>query len=425
MSALMLLLTLLSGPALASPDTDVTSGVVAAQKSDWTTAISQLSAATADPSALAEENVAKAWFWLGESRLGAFREAGAAADTERLATLSSAPLEALDAFEHARATDTTHRWDSSLERSLKQLEPLLLQGALSRMQEAQTSTSSSRALADARVWADAAVRCSPGSYIGHSLRGQIGMKQGRNDEAAADLNKAAELYISAPPESPDPLVAYVHHSLAVIRRSAGDIDGALGWLDQGLTLLEQEEARGAASPTAASDEERRTRQTSVARSDLESLRLDTLLNAPTHRERALTTFAAAVEGQPNDYMLRVAYAQLLMPTDTTAAAEQLEAAIAIDPTQVAGAFNLAALYQNEAARLAQAANETEDPEEFNQLQEEVKFMMMKARPHFETAWALDPTNISVARALEQITLTLGDDEAAKTWRARRETLLQP
>ena len=425
MPALFLLLALLASPAHASPDAEVVSGVVAAQQSDWSQAISKLASATSDPSALSEKNVAKAWFWLGESRLGAFREAGAAADTERLATLSSAPLEALDAFEHARATDTTNRWDTSLERSLKQLEPLLLQGALSRMQEAQSSASSSRALADARVWADAAVRCSPSTYIPYSLRGQISMKQGRNPEAMVDLKKAAELYTTSPPESPDPLVAYVYHSLAMLSRAAGDVDAAVVWLDQGLALLDAEEVRGAASPTAASDEERRTRQTHAARNDLEAQRLDTLLNAPAHRARALTAFAAAVEAKPDEYMLRVAYAQLLMPTDTTAATDQLEAAIALDPKQLSAVFNLAALYQNEAARLAQEANEAEDPAEFNQLQEEVKFMMMKARPHFEAAWALDPTNVSVARALEQITLTLGDDDAAMIWRTHREKLLQP
>ncbi|MCP4921423.1 MAG: hypothetical protein GY913_31385 [Proteobacteria bacterium] len=85
-------------------------------------------------------------------------------------------------------------------------------------------------------------------------------------------------------------------------------------------------------------------------------------------------------------------------------------------------FNLGALYDNQAAAAAMAANDTMDEAAHALHSEAMAAALTAARPHFEKAHELNPTDTTVLDGLMQRTMMTGDLPEYEVYKARRAAL---
>lgn len=411
---LRMLLLLLGGllwhsPALLAQTSKVTAGVVAYNQGDFSQAKRDLSAALEKPDLLDAESLTKAYYYRALAK----------------AKASGGPPDALGAHADliAAGEHADPRWGKKVASALLSLQPVLQQEGLTHLHAAQmreNEGAKTGLLARAARCLEAAASIQEG-YQTCDLLGQVYLQKGETEAALTQSQKAIQLYEQAPPDQVDPLIAYTYYRVALIQRQdLQDFSAALSTVKSGQALLAQENQR---LKTAGADRQAR-QQFEKAQKDLDDLSLDLYLQTPELREEALQEFAKAVEDDPDHYLKRVAYAQLLQSDRPAEAAEQYEQAIRIDPEKMMAHFNLGALYLNQAVELFRQANETDDPEQTEQWQKKALEDMKKAKPYFERAYEIDDTDAQVVKALIQISQTLGQEEELQRYLDRQQALGQ-
>ena len=109
---------------------------------------------------------------------------------------------------------------------------------------------------------------------------------------------------------------------------------------------------------------------------------------------------------PQNYIKQVAYARLLEKVDQEKAISVYKKAITIDDRNVVAFFNLGALYVNRAAEVSQKAMETDDFEKAKKYEAEVNQHFKNALPYLEKAYRISPSDLTIIRALKQVTIYL-------------------
>ena len=208
------------------------------------------------------------------------------------------------------------------------------------------------------------------------------------------------------------------------RTSPEDLDKALQSVQDGKNVLESEYNRFTKMKITLGTERvhNMEQQYQNAKSELSNFELDIYLNAPDKYHDAVEKFRKAMEAEPDNYIVHIAYAQLLEASDMSAAIEIYDKAISIDDSKTIAYFNLGAIYVNRAADLSKAANEQEDLDEANKISQESLDYLSKAKPYMEKALATSPGDLSIINALLQICINLKEMEDYKKYKEMKKQI---
>lgn len=230
--------------------------------------------------------------------------------------------------------------------------------------------------ADAVALFETANTVLPDSVQGPFGLGLAHLRAGDAAAAVAPLKRASEL-------DPDDASTVVYYSRALLLSDQGA---------EAVNVLET------ASPRFPDDTDIQT----------------SLLNAYAvsgQTDRAIEQYERAIVNLPDDPTVRYNYGALLLEAGRyDDAIEQLTEAVALDPSNSDAHYNLGAAYQNRAASLNDAANESTDNAEATRLIAERDENLESSLPHLMEARTLSsgtPDEASVCNALFRVYTQLG------------------
>ncbi|MEM0995467.1 MAG: hypothetical protein AAGN35_00240 [Bacteroidota bacterium] len=402
----ILALLLLGVGSLWAQDSKVTTGVVAYQGGDFEKAIKAFDEGLKDPSLLKEKNLPKAHYYRAMTNL------------KLMAMQKVQPEQVMfsiyDDLKKAKAADIAGKWEKKIMAEMPNVAFGMLRAGVAAFEKASdrgvTEEESTKGYRETIKYMDAYGEVSPIDFTADDLRAQSYLALNDSAKALAGFKAAAAKYQANSPRNPDQLIAYVYYRLALLERFMNnDIDAALGYLKAGKVALDKEHERFQKKGDAIPPEKMNAirMQYSQAGDYITKFRLDLLLNAPDKLKEALDEFEQAIQKEPKNYLLHVAYAQLLEKTDETKAEQIYEQATTIDPKKEIAWFNLGALYVNKGVALYKESNNiTDDLEKAKAMQEEGDANYRKAFPYLQKAHEIEPCDGATLQALMNICINL-------------------
>lgn len=404
---LLPLFILLPATLFAQAENRLTSGIVAYNSGDYEDALHNLNEALANEALLPGEKQAKAWYYKGMTLQALLREATFNNDAQKLEKYQNAVLDSYEAF--VKAIGIPEAGDEIRMKTLgyfSELQPLLLQTGFLFMNQQHAQA--------AFPYLNAAFSIGQNGwggkhYLAANLRGQAYLMLGDSAAALNDFQEAINWYAEFTPPVPDFLAGYIYYRKAVLERFfLRNPEQALATVEAAFPFLDQEWQRSDVwreSLTADHAAQNRTNYEQVRR-DLQSLKLDLLLNIPAMYNRALAEFDQAVAADPSNFRLLLSYASLLESTDTEKAVTMYRRALDADPSQVTAWFNLGALYVNQASGISVQMQTENDDARYKVLSDQMLAYLQEALPLLTRAHQLQPNDIAILQALKQITISL-------------------
>ncbi len=156
-----------------------------------------------------------------------------------------------------------------------------------------------------------------------------------------------------------------------------------------------------------------TEKINTVRAELKNLNLRLVMNTGQPTPEHVKQFTDALERNPNDLNLRLAYARILSRTDPEAGLRYYESLADIASDDFVVLYSVGALYSNRAAHYSLPENRDEN---------ELSRCLVSAFRWFEKAEIVEPDNRLVIEALAQITERLGQKSRSRYYRAKLEGL---
>lgn len=419
-SVLLIVLLLLGlGTSAWAQDSKIETGIIAFNDGDFKKAVDFLTQGLQDKAMVKPKNLPRAYYHRGMARLQVMAmEAqalkGAAPTEEQGKAMEAMLMGAYDDFKQAKATDDG-KWGSKVASALERMNFSFLQAGLAALNMTYDKNLSDEKRAEAYKGTveamDYAIEIDPTNYFSFDMRGQgkLGIKDSVG--ALADFAAADKLIQANTHTKPDLLIGYTYYRKAIIERfHKKDADAALKSIDAGKVALDKEWAKIAAKKADIKPEDfaKQQKQYDDAKQDLSNFELDVLLNAPEKLQEAIDKFKNAIVKEPKNYVLHVAYAQLLEKVGKSdEAAGIYEKATAIDPGKQMAWFNLGAMYVNKAVNLYTEANKiSDDAAKAKAMQGEADVLFRKALPYLQKSNEIDKCDMETLRALLQLTINL-------------------
>lgn len=420
-SVLLMMLILLTTGTLVwaqGGDSKIETGIIAFQGGDFKKALDFLNEGLKDPTLVKPKNLPRAYYHRGMAKLRVMASDAQAIKgeptEEQAKALEGMLLSAYDDYKLAKKTDDG-KWGKKVDDALQNMNISFLQGALAALnltyKKDITAEDKQEAYTGVVEMTNFSAEIDPTNYFPFDLRGQgkLGLKDSVG--AHADFATAAKLIEANTHTRPDLLIAYTYYRKAILERyNQHSVDKALASLEVGKNVLEKEWAKIVAKKADTKPEEftKLEKQYLEAKEDLDKFDLDLLLNAPEKLQQAIDKFKDAIGKEPKNYVLHVAYAQLLEKVGKNEdAAGVYESATKIDPSKQMAWFNLGAMYVNKAVALYTEANKiSDDPAKAKALQAEGDELFKKALPYLQKANEIDKCDGDTLRALLQLTINL-------------------
>ncbi len=420
-SVLLMLLMMLTMGTMAwaqGGDTKIETGIINFQNGDFKKALDALNEGLADPSLVKAKNLPRGYYHRALAKvqvMGSIAKTLTAAPTEEQAkSLEDLLMGAYDDLKKARATDDG-KWGKKVDVEFAKLNQGFLQSGLAALNmtfdKATTPEVKKEAYQSLVDLMNLSCEIDATSYFAFDLRAQGKLGLADSVGALADFNAAAKLIEANTHTRPDLYVAYTYYRKAIIERyNQHNVDAALKSVDTGKAVVEKEWAKILAKKAEMKPEEfaKQEKLYNEGMEDLGKFELDLLLNAPEKLQQAIDKFKDAIVKEPKNYVLHVAYAQLLEKVKKSDdAAVVYEKATVIDPSKQMAWFNLGAMYVNKAVELYTAANKiSDDPAKAKALQSEGDVLFKKALPYLQKANEIDKCDGDTLRALLQLTINL-------------------
>ncbi len=413
-----------------SGDVKITTGVVAYNQQDFEKAITAFNAGLENPEGLKEKTRPKGFYYRGMARINYMRQlagklAGAGENanaaevlsTEEQDFLEGAVLDAYGDFKNALKYDDG-KWGKKVDAQMLMINSMLLQGGVAILNSTYdnnlTDSEKKEAYLETIKYMDASTEVSPTVHLGYDLRGQAYLNLKDTANAYKNFVKAGEVFEANTPAQPDQLIAYVFYRKALIERYAhNDLDASLKSIADGKKALNAEHNRflEMKDKLNAKQIESINQQYSSAKEDLSRFELDILLNTPDKLKEAIAKFEVATKEEPDNYILHVAFAQLLEKVDLASAEEVYKTATQIDPSKQIAWFNLGALYVNKGVEAYKEANNiSDDFEKAKDLQMQGDEHYQTAFPYLEKSLEVSPCDSETLSALISICINLSSND---------------
>jgi len=415
-----------------SPDTKITTGVVAYNQQDYKKSIKALSTGLENAESLKEKNRPKGFYYRGKARMNYMRQlagkmasAGQDADPETIldeeetSFMETALLDAYQDFKMARKWDDG-KWGKKLDAEMLMMGGMILQGGATLLNgtfdDKLSPDDKQEAYAEVVKYMDIAAEINPEGHLAYDMRGQAYLNLKDSSNAYNSFVSAAKVFSENEPANPDQVIAYVYYRKALLDRYyKKDLDASLLAIEDGKKVLEKEHNRilDMKDKYQPNQVEALNEQYESVKGDLTRFELDILLNFPDKLEEAVAKFDQAIEDEPKNYILHVAYAQLLEKLNPEKAVEVYKKATEIDPGKQIAFFNLGALYVNQGVEKYKKANEiSDDFEKAKALQAEGDADYESALPYLESALEAQPCDMQSLNALIQICINLSASDEA-------------
>jgi hypothetical protein len=426
---LIVLLMLTLGTTAWAQDSKIETGVIAFQGNEFKKALDFFNEGMKDMSLIKEKNVPRAYYYRGMTKVRVMAldaQAIKGEPTEEQANaLEALLLGAYDDFKQSKAKDDG-KWGKKVDDALASLNIAFLQAGLAALNLTYGKDITAAQKAEAyQGTVDAmnySIEIDPNNYFPFDLRGQGKLGVLDSAGALADFTTAAKLIEANTHTRADLLIGYTYYRKAIIERYMNhNVDAALATVDKGKAVLDKEWAKVVAKKAEAKPDQfaKDQKQYEDCKEDLAKFELDLLLNAPEKLQQAIDKFKDAIVKEPKNYVLHVAYAQLLEKVEKTDdAAAVYEKATQIDPSKQMAWFNLGAMYVNKAVKLYGDANKiSDDAPKAKAMQAEGDALFKKALPYLEKAHEVDKCDMETLRALLQITINLQLTEEYSKYKA--------
>ncbi|MDX2246763.1 MAG: hypothetical protein SF052_08315 [Bacteroidia bacterium] len=408
----------------AQGESKITAGIASYDSGEYEKAATLLEEGLKFPETLNGDFISKGHYYLG---LAYVRLQQKAILENESAILDKYPEPALMAFYHFRRsleTDVAGRWKLKTQAEIEALEPMLMQTGLTYFNMGTTSgqlkaQEKKVVLELAYDYFDALTQLAPTHYVNFDLLGQVRLAQQDSVGALRDFLYAIELYKKYPPEMPDMLVGYIHYRAALLHRYLNrDKKKALTELQTGLAVLDQEytKLQKWSGGMETHRVQRSDRQYQDAVDNLRKFEREMYMTSPDLASEALIKFEKAVNDDPENYMLRVAYASLLENSDTGKAIAQYHKAIEIDDKQETALFNLGVLLLNKGVYLFRQASETSDEKQSAEWNLQGEDYFRQSLPWLEKAYNAKPNDPNTVRAILQVSRQLNDTETYQKYK---------
>jgi len=450
-SLALLMMVLGFGNSVWAQDSKIETGIVAFQAGDFKKAIDALKVGLANTAEVKPKNLPRGYYHLGMASFQLMQQTAQAAQQEgnleaKAMEISNLLDQAYTSMIEARKTDIEGKWSDKVNKTLNALYFSFVNGSVVGLNqlsvrepgdevEIEIKEVDEKGNVTERTYkitiyeskrreglvqiikaTSRAIEIDAAGYMPYDLRGQAYLAKKDTASAYADFKSAVTKFDAKAPERPDIFVAYTFWRMAVIERfHLKNQDLSLATLEKGKSMLEKEYARIQTMKDKYKPEELTKLQSQYqsAMQDLGNFELDILLNAPDKLRDALAKFDAATAKEPNNYIVHVAYAQLLEKVDTVKALSMYEKATKIDGKNYLAFFNLGALYVNLGVAKYKSANAVEKNMELaNSLQKQGNDYFRLAFPVLTKALELKPCDSEILKAILDIAIRLsGSDEA--------------
>lgn len=425
------LLILFAAGNLQAQDSKVTTGVVAYQGQDFEKAIKAFNEGLKDPSLLKAKNLPKAYYYRGMSNLMWMGQLGTPEKMEaHKAELEGILFRIYDDFKKCKETDADNKWTKKVDQQLGNFGYAMLRGGLQALEKAEDDKLSKdeqkKVYQEVIKYMDVVEEIDPTNYTADDVRAQALLSLGDSTKAFQNFKSAGKKFTDNPPKQPDQLIAYVYYRTALLQRyMKNDIDGALTSLEMGKARLDAEHARFAKTKADMPQDrwDAVVQQYNQAKEYLTKFELDLLLNSPEKLDQALGKFETAIAKEPNNYILHVAYAQLLEKVDLDKAEKIYLKATEVDPKKQIAWFNLGALYVNKGvAKYKEANGIADDFEKAKALQVEGDDYYKKAFPFLKNSLEIEKCDKESLSAILNICINLStsDDSMAAEYKKYKD-----
>lgn len=374
----------------------VTSGIIEFDNEDYDKAVEYLSEAVANKDQLKEKTVPKAYFYLGEAHL---KLAEKEASNEKFDNPNNA-IHAFDAFQKVLESND-NKYIKKVNNDLPLLDNILLLHAQKSINDENYSKAQDILKASTRL--NNSIETP--NWVSYDFYGQILLQLKDSTEAINHFKKAIDTYKSIPSDEPDAAIAYVYLRASML---SNNLDQSLDLLEEGLAALEKEREKLSASKNVSNEykESFLAKLYPSAKNDLERAKLNILLKNPEKLDQALNEFDSAIQKDPQNYQLWMAYAQLMEEKNVDKAAEIYIKAIKINPTEFMGHYNLAALYINEGNRMYTMANATHDKNTSTQLKKRADIYYEEGYKQLIACNTIQPSDRTVLQHLVTVSQRL-------------------
>lgn len=209
----------------------------------------------------------------------------------------------------------------------------------------------------------------------------------------AEINKALPDY-----ERDQSQLSYIYQQLAVIYQAQGETRKSLDLLAVAAEKLPDDQ--------------------SIKRQELAIYQQN-----PTLLAEAETKFKAAMEKEPNDLNIKLAYAALLSRAEKEEEAHKLYVeAYKMDPNNLQANYGLGAFYINEAAKLSHDKDKLSREAEIKVIDDKIIALIEKAYPHMVWLHNAQPEEEEWLLQLSTITPILGKDDESMEWMGKLSEL---
>jgi len=373
----------------------VTSGAMAVQDQDYEKAIQYLQEAISKPELLEQKDLAKAHAKLGQAYMGIL----SSGKKELIMKYPNIMTDAYNAFENAKKFDTDKKFANELKMGFAVLGPLFYQTAFELYKQKMYIPALDLTDKAAKIFEE---QKNPNIYGVFLLEGYCHAGANDSTKAAFSLEKAIKAHNQNPPKEPDPAIPSAYALLGRIYASTNDYENMNRVFTEGKNKYP----------------------------DNDEIRKNEILiyaTNPALYDKALAKFEQDVQKNPNDELLKMAYAQLLESKDINKAIKVYESILEKNPNNKDVLFNLGALYNNLGKEKYDKANKSSDNNEYKKLIEDSKSDFRKALINIEKSYQLSE-NASVQdkkamlKALVQISTLLEENEKLKTYKAALDGL---
>lgn len=373
----------------------VTSGAMAVQDQDYEKAIQYLQEAIAKPELLEQKDLAKAHAKLGQAYMGIL----ASGKKELIMKYPNIMNDAYNAFDNAQKYDTDKKFANDIKMGFAVLGPLFYQTAFELYKQKMYKPALDLTSKAVKIFQE---QKNPNIYGVFLLEGYC--YQGANDSknAISSLDKALKAHNANPPKEADPAIPSAYALLGKLYADANDYENMNRVFTEGKSKFPDNE-------------------------DIRKNEIVIYATNPALYEKALAKFEQDIQKNPNDELLKMAYAQLLESKDMNKAVKVYESILEKNPNNKDVLFNLGALYNNLGKEKYDKANKSSDNNEYKRLIEESKADFRKALVNIEKSFQLSANasneeKKSMLKALVQICTLLEENDKLKTYKAALDSL---
>jgi hypothetical protein len=231
-----------------------------------------------------------------------------------------------------------------LNRIIKNLGAAILNKIYS--DNAMQAAAKNAALDEAQKYMMASIGLNAADYSAYDLYGQVMMLKKSDDDALLYFEKSIKYFEGIKNAPADFAHFRVYGNIAIIQLNGQKSTAALNIIQNGKSSLEKH------FQTITKKDSLSKKEYSEMKTLLDNIENDIYLNSPDLAQKAIEKFKSQCNENPADFMARFSLAQIYEQQKmTTEAAAEYESVLKMDSTNRLAAFNLGALYLNEALEL--------------------------------------------------------------------------